>query len=389
MLVVKIIYKKVMLKDEKKINVILCGGGTGGHIFPMIAIADELKRRNKQNNILFVGSKDRMEMEIVPKYNYQIIGLWISGIKRSSMILNILLLGMPFIFKNIFLPFKILFSIIQSIFILLKYRPDMVIGFGGYSSGPFLFISSMLKYKTAIQEQNSYPGLTNKILSNRVDMIFIAYDNIKKYISNKSIFNYGNPLRKMNFNSDQKNSYDYFKLDKNKKTILVLGGSLGAKSINDGILNNLSLIRESSFQILWQTGKYYYEEINSNDPGINNLIIKPFIKRMDIAYKVADIIISRAGAIAISELCIIGKPSILIPSPNVVDDHQTKNASEIQEKGGCVMIKDTDCKDLMMNEAISLISNNKKMNLMKDSLKKLGKPFASKNIVDKIYKSIS
>ena len=220
-------------------------------------------------------------------------------------------------------------------------------------------------------------------------MIFIAYDNIKKYISNKSIFNFGNPLRKMTFNGDQKNPYDYFKLDKNKKTILVLGGSLGAKSINDGILNNLSLIRESSFQILWQTGKYYYEEINSNDPGINNIIIKPFIKRMDLAYKVADIIISRAGAIAISELCIIGKPAILIPSPNVVDDHQTKNASEIQEKGGCVMIKDKDCKDLMMNEAISLISDNNKMSLMKDSLKKLGKPFASKNIVDKIYESLS
>ena len=388
MSVVKIIYKKAMLTDKKKINVILCGGGTGGHIFPMIAIADELKRRNKQNNILFVGSRDRMEMEIVPKHNYQIIGLWISGIKRSSMILNILLIGIPFIFNNIFLPLKILFSIFQSIFILLKYRPDIVIGFGGYSSGPFLFIASFLKYKTAIQEQNSYPGLTNKILSKRVDMIFIAYDNIKKYINNNSIFNFGNPIRKINLNSDLKNSYDYFKLDKNKKTILVLGGSLGAKSINDGILNNLSLIRESSFQILWQTGKYYYEEINSNDPGINNLIIKPFIKRMDMAYKVADIIISRAGAIAISELCIIGKPTILIPSPNVVDDHQTKNAFEIQKKGGCIMISDIDCIDLMMNEAMSLISNNEKINLMKDSLKKLGKPFASKNIVDKIYNSL-
>lgn len=375
---------QVMHKPKK---IILCGGGTGGHIFPMLAIAEEFKKVNSENKILFVGSNDRMEMEIIPKYDFPIYGLWISGIKRSSLILNILFLGIPFILKNITLPFKILFSVIKSIYILIKFRPDFVIGFGGYSSGPFLLTSHFLNFKTAIQEQNSYPGLTNKMLSKKVKYIFTAYDKINNFFSTNTVFNFGNPIRNLKIKSNE-NAHKYFGLDSSKKTILVLGGSLGAKNINEGVLNNISLIRESSYQVIWQTGKFYYKNILSKNIKDKKIIIKDFINRMDLAYSVSDIIISRAGAIAISELCVISKPLILVPSPNVVDDHQTKNAKAISEKGGCVLIKDSDAKNTMLKTAFDLFENKSKMDSMKKSLSKLSSPNATQKIVNKIYEII-
>ena len=375
---------QVMRKPKK---IILCGGGTGGHIFPMIAIAEEFKKVNSENKILFVGSNDRMEMKIIPKYNFPIYGLWISGIKRSSLILNILFLGIPFILKNITLPFKILFSVIKSIYILIKFRPDFVIGFGGYSSGPFLLTSHFLNFKTAIQEQNSYPGLTNKMLSKKVKYIFTAYDKINNFFITNTVFNFGNPIRNLKIKSNE-NAHKYFGLDSSKKTILVLGGSLGAKNINEGVLNNISLIRESSYQVIWQTGKFYYKNILSKNIKDKKIIIKDFINRMDLAYSVSDIIISRAGAIAISELCVISKPLILVPSPNVVDDHQTKNAKAISEKGGCVLIKDSDAKNTMLKTAFDLFENKSKMDSMKKSLSKLSSPNATQKIINKIYEII-
>ena len=375
---------QVMHKPKK---IILCGGGTGGHIFPMIAIAEEFKKVNSENKILFIGSNDRMEMKIIPKYDFPIYGLWISGIKRSSLILNILFLGIPFILKNITLPFKILFSVIKSIYILIKFRPDFVIGFGGYSSGPFLLTSHFLNFKTAIQEQNSYPGLTNKMLSKKVKYIFTAYDKINNFFSANTVFNFGNPIRNLKIKSNE-NAHKYFGLDSSKKTILVLGGSLGAKNINEGVLNNISLIRESSYQVIWQTGKFYYKNILSKNIKDKKIIIKDFINRMDLAYSVSDIIISRAGAIAISELCVISKPLILVPSPNVVDDHQTKNAKAISEKGGCVLIKDSDAKNTMLKTAFDLFENKSKMDSMKKSLSKLSSPNATQKIVNKIYEII-
>ena len=372
---------------KNKIKVILCGGGTGGHIFPMISIANKLKNENKENEILFVGSRDRMEMEIVPKHNFKIIGLWISGIKRSSILLNILFAGIPFFLQNFLLPLKLLYSILRSIYILYTFKPDFVIGFGGYSSGPFVFISNFLRFKTAIQEQNSSMGLTNKFLVNRVDHVFVAYEKLKKIYPNKPIHNFGNPVRGLRV-EDSIKPYEHFKLEKDKKTVLVLGGSLGAKNINDAIINNISLIRESSYQILWQTGKLYYDEIQNHNYQEKNLVIKPFIDRMDLAYSVADLIISRAGAIAISELCVVAKPLILIPSPNVVDDHQTKNALEISEGGGCILIKDSDAKDLMMNKSIEIIEDQNLIDSMRANLRELSMPNASSNIVEKIYESL-
>ena len=369
---------------NKKIKIILCGGGTGGHIFPMLSIADEIKKQNNKSEILFVGSKDRMEMKIVPKYNYPIKGLWISGIKRSSFLLNVIFIGVPFILKNISLPFKILHSLIKSLFILIQYRPDIVVGFGGYSSGPFLLVASLLGYKTAIQEQNSFPGYTNRILSKKVNVIFVAFENLEKYFKNNQIFNLGNPIRN-SIKLNNKSGYNHFGLERNKKTILVVGGSLGAKSINESILTNLSLIRESSFQLIWQTGSTYYNVIQSKKLESTNIKILPFIDRMDLAYSVADVIISRAGAIAISELCVVGKPLILIPSPNVVDDHQTKNAQDILTKNACLVVNDYKAKDILLKEAINLLNDNNKLMLISSNLKELAKPNASKNIVNELY----
>lgn len=370
--------------SNKKIKVILCGGGTGGHIFPMLSIADEIKKQNNKSEILFVGSKDRMEMKIVPKYNYPIKGLWISGIKRSSFLLNVIFVGIPFILKNISLPFKIFHSLIKSLFILIHYRPDIVVGFGGYSSGPFLLVASLLGYKTAIQEQNSFPGYTNRILSKKVNIIFVAFENLEKYFKNSQIFNLGNPIRN-SIKLNNKSGYNHFGLERNKKTILVIGGSLGAKSINESILSNLSLIRESSFQLIWQTGSTYYNVIQSKKLESTNIKISPFIDRMDLAYSVADVIISRAGAIAISELCVVGKPLILVPSPNVVDDHQTKNAQDILTKNACLVVNDYKAKDTLLKEVINLLNDNNKLMLMSSNLKELAKPNASKNIVNELY----
>jgi UDP-N-acetylglucosamine--N-acetylmuramyl-(pentapeptide) pyrophosphoryl-undecaprenol N-acetylglucosamine transferase len=370
--------------SNKKIKVILCGGGTGGHIFPMLSIADEIKKQNNKSEILFVGSKDRMEMKIVPKYNYPIKGLWISGIKRSSFLLNVIFVGIPFILKNISLPFKIFHSLIKSLFILIHYRPDIVVGFGGYSSGPFLLVASLLGYKTAIQEQNSFPGYTNRILSKKVNIIFVAFENLEKYFKNSQIFNLGNPIRN-SIKLNNKSGYNHFGLERNKKTILVIGGSLGAKSINESILTNLSLIRESSFQLIWQTGSTYYNVIQSKKLESTNIKISPFIDRMDLAYSVADVIISRAGAIAISELCVVGKPLILVPSPNVVDDHQTKNAQDILTKNACLVVNDYKAKDILLKEVINLLNDNNKLMLMSSNLKELAKPNASRNIVNELY----
>ena len=369
---------------NKKIKIILCGGGTGGHIFPMLSIADEIKKQNNKSEILFIGSKDRMEMQIVPKYNYPIKGLWISGIKRSSFLLNVIFIGIPFILKNISLPFKILHSLIKSLFILIQYRPDIVVGFGGYSSGPFLLVASLLGYKTAIQEQNSFPGYTNRILSKKVNVIFVAFENLEKYFKKNQIFNLGNPIRSL-IQLNDKLGYNHFGLERNKKTILVVGGSLGAKSINESILTNLSLIRESSFQLIWQTGTTYYNVIQSKKLESTNIKILPFIDRMDLAYSVADVIISRAGAIAISELCVVGKPLILVPSPNVVDDHQTKNAQDVLTKNACLVVNDYKAKDILLKEAINLLNDNNKRMLISSNLKKLAKPNASKNIVHELY----
>ena len=371
---------------KEKIKVIISCGGTGGHIYPAIAVANEIKKRNKMNEILFIGSNERMEMKIIPNHNFKIIGLWISGIKRSSLWKNIIFFGIPFVLKNFLLPFKLVYSIIRSLFIINSFKPDIVIGFGGYTSGPSLIASILTGTSSAIQEQNSYPGITNRILGKKVNLVFVAFENLERFFS-KKLFCFGNPIRSnlLNISKSKSDAIRFFGLNKNKKTLLIIGGSLGSKTMNDSVMNNLSIIKNSPFQILWQTGKNYYDQILSKKDLIpSNIIFFPFIKEMNYAYASSDIIISRAGALAISELCVIGKPVILVPSPNVVEDHQTKNAIYLKSSGACEIIKDQNARKDLIKKSFQLLNDKNKIKKLKKNILLLSKPDATKKIVDKL-----
>ena len=375
---------------KEKIKVIISCGGTGGHIYPAIAVANEIKKRNKMNEILFIGSNDRMEMKIIPNYNFDIIGLWISGIKRTSLWENIIFLGIPFILKNLLLPIKLVSSIIRSIIIINSFKPDIVIGFGGYTSGPSLIASILSRTTSAIQEQNSYPGITNRYLGKKVNLVFVAFENLESFFS-KKIYCYGNPIRSnlLNINKLKRDAINFFGLNKNKKTLLIIGGSLGSKTINESVLNNLSKIKKSPYQVLWQTGKNYYNDILlKNDDIPSNIIFFPFIKEMNYAYASSDIIISRAGALAISELCVVGKPAILVPSPNVVADHQTKNALYLKLADACEIIKDESARKNLIKKSFQLLNDKNKMKKLKKNILLFSKPYATKKIVDKILDKI-
>lgn len=361
-------------------RVIISGGGTGGHIFPAIAIANEIKTRNPKAEILFVGATGKMEMEKVPAAGYKIEGLTIAGFQRKLTI------------KNLLLPFKIIGSLIKAIKIIRKFKPQVVIGVGGFASGPTLQAATILKIPTLIQEQNSFPGKTNKILSSKVNSICTAYDGLEKYFPIEKIKITGNPVRsEMITISDKKNEgIEYYKLDPNKKTILVIGGSLGAKTLNESIKNKLALLQENNIQIIWQCGKFYYETLKNEleKTNLEGIKLVEFISRMDLAYAVADLIISRAGAISISELCLIKKPTILVPSPNVAEDHQTKNAMALVDKNAAVLIKDSEARELLIIKAIEVINNTDLQTALIIEISKLGKPDATASIVNEIEKII-
>ena len=312
---------------------ILSGGGTGGHIYPAIAIADELKKRYPDAEFLFVGANDRMEMQRVPQAGYSIKGLQIAGIQRKLSL------------KNLLLPFKLLKSLYQARQIIQKFQPDAVIGTGGYASAPTLKAAQWLKVPYFIQEQNSFAGITNKWVSKKANKIFVAYQNMEKFFPKAKIQITGNPIREglTTIQDKNKNAFESFSLDENKFTLLVLGGSLGAKSINQLISSNLSFFQENEVQILWQCGKFYYDEYKEKQTEM--VQVRPFIENMNDAYAVADVIISRAGASSVSELCVVGKPVIFVPSPNVAEDHQTKNAQAIADEKAAILIKETELKD--------------------------------------------
>ena len=327
------------MKNSKKI--IITGGGTGGHIFPAIEIALALKQHDASIDFLFVGSLGKIEMKKVPNYGFKIIGLWIQGIHRKSLL------------KNILFPIKLLISLIHSLIIILIYKPNVVIGTGGYASGPVIFIASILKIPTYIQEQNSVPGITNQILSKRANKIFVAYDKMDVFFEKNKIIVTGNPVRKSlsNKNITLHKSRSFFKLKSELFTILVVGGSLGAKPINNVILELLKmkkvdLLPKKRLQLIWQTGPDHYSEIlNKLNTEIDvassmfcNISVHEFIDAMDLAYKAADVVISRAGAIAIAEICYLKKASILIPSPFVADDHQKKNAQYLMNQNASIVI---------------------------------------------------
>ena len=360
----------------KQYKFILSGGGTGGHIYPAIAIANELKSRFPDAEFLFVGAQDKMEMQKVPQAGYKIKGLWISGIQRRLTL------------DNSLFPFKLITSLLRSRTIIREFKPDVVIGTGGFASGPLLQVAAMAGIPTVIQEQNSFPGITNKWLSKKANKICVAYENLERFFPKNKLILTGNPVRQdlIDIESKRDEAIQFFNLDANKKTLLVLGGSLGARRVNQLIEKELKNFLNQNVQVIWQCGKLYFEDYKKyNEGGVQ---VMAFIERMDLAYAAADIVISRAGASSVSELCIVGKPVIFIPSPNVAEDHQTKNAQAIVDRKGAIMLKETELDSQFGLVFEALLKDQGKQNQLSENIKLLAKPEATKQIVDEIVKLI-
>ncbi len=359
---------------KQSVNIILSGGGTGGHIYPAISIANELKEVFPEAKFLFVGAKDRMEMEKVPQAGYQIKGLWISGIQRSISL------------KNLVFPFKLISSLWNAYKIIKKFKPNVVIGTGGFASGPTLFVANKKGIKTVIQEQNSYPGITNKLLGKKADKICVAYDGLERFFPADKIIKTGNPVRQdlLAIEGKQKEASAYFKLSADKKTLVIIGGSLGARAVNNLIEKHINCLVSNNVQVIWQTGKLYYEEYKKYDE-LEGVQTHAFLNRMDLTYAAADILISRAGASSISELCIVGKPVIFIPSPNVAEDHQTKNALAVVSKNAALLLKETEL-EIFQTMFDELLNDENLRNKLSKNIKNLALPNATKEIVEEIKK---
>ena len=366
-------------------KIIISGGGTGGHIFPAIAIANAAKNRWPDAAILFIGAEGRMEMEKVPAAGYAIKGLPIAGLQRQLSIANIV--------KNLQLPFKLIKSHKMVKNILKEFQPDIVVGVGGFASEPTLKTAASMGFHTLLQEQNSYAGLTNKILAGHADTICVAYEGMERFFPKEKIVFTGNPVRKdiEQMNGSREEGIAHFNLNGDKKIVLVVGGSLGARSINNMMLNSFGFAKTNSVQFIWQTGRHMYdiaaEAVKKNNME-DYIKVHQFISRMDLAYAAADIVISRAGAIAISELCLVGKPVVLIPSPNVAEDHQTKNAMALVNKGAAVMVKDVECDTQCLPLLEQLLNDAQRQTTMREAISALAMKGAADKIVDQIAKII-
>lgn len=358
---------------NKAIRVIISGGGTGGHIFPALTIANALKKLNVDNEILFVGAVGKMEMEKVPAAGFKIIGLNIRGLQRKLSV------------ANLSFPFRLIGSVMKSKKIIKEFKPDAVVGVGGYASGPLLWAASSSGIPSLIQEQNSYPGITNIMLAKRVKKICVAYEGMEKFFPADKIVMTGNPVRQdISDIAEKKNeAMEFFGLDKNKKTILVLGGSLGALTINESVAGGIKKINSEGLQVVWQTGKTYFEKAKSFNS--ENVKVFDFINMMDLAYAAADVVISRAGALSVSELCIAGKPVIFVPSPNVTADHQTKNAKALTDKNAAMLINDSEAKQKLIDETLTLLKNERKCLLLGENISAFAKLDAAKKIAEIIY----
>lgn len=363
-----------------KTKVIIAGGGTGGHIFPAIAIANELKEQILDIEILFIGANNRMEMKRVPEAGYPIKGINMYGLQRKITLRNII--------TNLKLPFRLWKSLRKAKRIILEFKPNIVIGVGGYVSGPVLRMAAANKIPTLIQEQNSYPGITNKMLAKKAKIICTAYDYLEQFFDPNKTVKTGNPIRKdiIHLSDDKTDAYAYFDLQPHKKTVSIIGGSLGAKTVNESVMGIVADFVSEDVQLIWQTGEYYYQFIPDNLKDIKSVKIMPFIQRMDYLYQISDLIVSRAGALSISELCIVAKACILIPSPNVSEDHQTKNAKVLSDFGAAILIPDKEAKEKLGYVIFDLIQNNQKCEEMSENLKKLAIPDATKRIVNEVKK---
>lgn len=349
----------------------ISGGGTGGHIFPALAIGKQLQKKFPDCQIEFVGAKGRMEMEKVVEAGFTIHGLWISGLQRKLSLQN----GM--------FPLKVLNSLYNSYLLLKKFKPNAVIGVGGYASGPLLYMASLLKIPTVIQEQNSYPGITNKLLGKRVNTILTAFDGPEKYLPSEKIIKLGNPVRAdiLSNTITKEEALAFFNLNQTAPVILIIGGSLGARTLNQCLDAGIDKLEANGIQVIWQTGKSY-----TGNTAVQLGERYTFINRMDMAYAAADIVISRAGALSLSELCIVGKPCILVPSPNVSEDHQTKNAMTLVNAGAALMVSDVKAAENLIDMAISLVKDFNKQKQLSENIKFLAKPNATEMIVEQIAK---
>lgn len=361
------------LQQAEGLKIIIAGGGTGGHVFPAIAIATSLKNKVKDVKILFVGAKGRMEMKKVPEAGFNIIGLNVAGIQRK------------FTLKNLVVPFKLMQSLIRAKKIVKQFDPDVVVGVGGYASAPILRTASKMGMPTLIQEQNSYPGLTNRLLAKKATKICVAYEGMERFFDKSKILLTGNPVRQdvVSLDGKKPEAMEFFKLENDKPVVLVTGGSLGARTINESIDNNLEVLLENGIQVIWQTGSWYFQKASQRIQGIEKgVVVKEFISRMDLAYAAANVVVSRAGAIAVSEICATRKPAILIPSPNVAEDHQTKNALALVNQHAALLVKDIEANQLLASTLINLIGDKALQSKLKERLATLSFRNAADVIAD-------
>lgn len=365
---------------KESLKIIISGGGTGGHIFPALAIAGELRKRFPDSEILFAGAEGRMEMEKVPAAGYRIIGLPVIGFPRKPG------------FQTVTFFYRLAKSMAMARKIVRDFRPDLAIGVGGYASGPVLRAALSAKIPALIQEQNSFAGKTNKLLGKKVGCICVAYEGMDRFFPKGKIVMTGNPVREklLTPGCSKEEALAYFGLDGRQKVILITGGSLGARAINNSVLQNMGVIREAGFPVIWQTGSIYYQEMieKTMDNRPSNLHIFKFLDRMEMAYQATDVVISRAGAGTISELCLVGKPVILVPSPNVAEDHQTRNALSLVKKGAALMIRDGEIGEKLFPEVMSLLKEPQRMETLAGNIRKLALPEATSRIVDEACKLI-
>ena len=361
-------------------RVLISGGGTGGHVYPAIALANAIKDKDPSVEILFVGAQGKLEMKKVPAAGYFIKGLWISGFQRKLS------------FRNLSFPFKLASSLYRGRKIIMDYKPDVVVGVGGYASGPILQVASMMKIPTLIQEQNSYPGITNKILAKKVNKICVAYDGMEQFFPSEKIIFTGNPVRRdlYDIQINREEAKASFGIDNDHKTVLIFGGSLGARRINESVEGAFDMIkRHSEINYIWQVGKMYFDEYSCGVvAALPNITVLPFIERMDYAYAAADAVVCRAGALTISEIALINKPAVLIPSPHVAEDHQTKNAMALVNNDAALMVPNAEAKEKMIPTILELLSDEKLQQYLVCNLKKMGRPNATSEIVEEIFKLV-
>jgi UDP-N-acetylglucosamine--N-acetylmuramyl-(pentapeptide) pyrophosphoryl-undecaprenol N-acetylglucosamine transferase len=351
---------------------IISGGGTGGHIYPAIAIADGLKAQDPSAQIVFVGASGKMEMEKVPQAGYNIHGIWISGLQRKQL------------WRNILFPLKLGISLLQSLLIWVRYRPDVLIGTGGFASGPMLFMGNLMGSKTLLQEQNSYPGITNKLLAKKANAIAVAYPGMERFFPKEKISYTGNPLRSslLQIEGLKDQALKHFGLSGNRKQLVILGGSLGAQRINELVATQLELFNSLDLDVIWQCGKLYFDRYQQL--ATDRIKIYPFIKEMNLLYSIADIIISRAGAASISELCLVGKTTLLIPSPNVAENHQFHNANALVRQNAAILIEEKDLDQSFETVFRAVVESPKKQLELKKNIRLMAKPEATKEIIKMI-----